>query len=84
MVKTLGILLGLLGYKEHLDLHLQALLKSTCSVLFVSHHVRRKPTKFQKLCSIFVYGPVPLLQSDKLFFHLLLSCYKEESLIEIF
>ena len=42
--ENLRIHLGLLRYKKHLDLYFQALQKSTCSVLLVSHHVRRKLT----------------------------------------
>ena len=44
MMKNLRIHLGLLGYKEYLNLHLQVLLKYTCSVFLVSHHVWRKLT----------------------------------------
>ena len=80
--EDLCVCLQLLGYKEYLDVHLQTLLKSSGSVLFVRHHVWCEPVKPQKLCNIFVYSPVPLLQSDKLFFHFLLSCYGKESLIE--
>ena len=42
--ENLRIRLRLLGYKEHLDLHLQVLLESTCLALLVSYHARRKPT----------------------------------------
>jgi len=54
----LGVRLQLLGYKEHLNVHLQFLLKFAGSVLFIIHQIRCKLTKPQKLYNVLIHRSV--------------------------
>ena len=82
--EDLRIRLQLLGYQGHLDIYHQALLKPVGSFLFIDHHVGCESAESQKFCRIFIYCSVPLLQFDKLFFHLFLGHCRKEPFVEAF
>jgi len=59
--EDLGICFQLLGYKKHLDIHLQSLLKPAKTIFFICHHIRCKPAESKKFSSVLIYRSVPLL-----------------------